>query len=104
MIELASPDEQLARFPEAAPPVVALGIGAFVTLPLKIDSRAIGTLSFAYAHPRTLAADERDFILAIASLTAQALERARLYVMERERANVAEALALSKQARERAAE
>jgi signal transduction histidine kinase len=86
--------EQLqARYPTTAPPLIAAGYQATATLPLRVEERIIGTLGFGFAQPRAFEAEEREFIQTIVGLTAQALERARLYVVERERARAAEEVA-----------
>ncbi len=97
-IVVESPEEQLARYPEFAPVRFAHGIRAYVALPLRVETHVIGALSFGFAQPRAITAGERDFIAAVAALTGQALERARLYVMERERAEAAEELVRMREA------
>lgn len=52
---------------------------AFACLPLRIENRVIGGLSFSFFHPRRLDEDERAFVTLLAQHCAQGLDRARLY-------------------------
>ena len=56
---------------------------AWAALPLYRDGAVAGALTASFAEPREFAADERAFLLALASLCGQALERARLFEAER---------------------
>lgn len=68
-----------ARYPHLAY-LRALGSeGAFVALPLLVRDRPIGGLAFGFPDERTFSEDEHAFLLTLAELAAQALERARLY-------------------------
>jgi signal transduction histidine kinase len=55
------------------------GYEAAVSLPLWFEGRALGSLNFNFATARALDPEEREFLLTLARLCAQALERARLY-------------------------
>jgi PAS domain S-box-containing protein len=74
--------EWRARFPGAASP--GLRRGSVVSVPFVSQGRSIGGLELEFEHDRRLAAEDRNFILTLAGLGAQALERARLYQAERE--------------------
>src|SRR5262249_10240211 len=56
--------------------------GAWVALPL-FHGRTVGGLEFGFSTPRTFGEEERAFLLTLAGVFAQALERARLYDAER---------------------
>ena len=56
---------------------------AVVALPLAVEGRAIGGLALSFSEARAFDADERAFLLTVADLCAQALERARLYESQR---------------------
>jgi signal transduction histidine kinase len=55
---------------------------ARVALPLLIGHRAIGVLSLTYSAPHDFTQADRNFLLAVATQCAQAMERARLYDLE----------------------
>ena len=56
----------------------ASGDRAWAAVPLRVDGRTIGAVALGFPRPRDLDAEERRFVLTIAQLLAQALERARL--------------------------
>ena len=56
---------------------------AVACVPMIVDGRAVGGLTFSFGQPRTFDADDRVFLSAVARQSAQALERARLYQAER---------------------
>jgi signal transduction histidine kinase len=92
------PDREtyVTRYPEAEPSLRALDIEASAVLPLApaADGPAVGYLGFHYAAPHAFPAEERAFFGALAQVTAQALERARLF--EAEQAARAEAQAANR--------
>lgn len=55
-------------------------------LPLLVGGRTIGALRFSFNARRLFDEDERAFVLALAALTAQTLQRTELYEAEREAA------------------
>jgi signal transduction histidine kinase len=65
-------------YPTVAP-VTAFTDGSKASLPLEVDGRVVGVIGFAFAIWRKMDDRERAFMLALASVTAQALDRARLY-------------------------
>jgi GAF domain-containing protein len=71
-----------AALRESYPSATALarrtGDQAFAAVPLRVDGRTTGALALGFARPRDLDQDERRFVLTVAHLAAQALERARL--------------------------
>lgn len=78
-----SPDQFLADFPHLAGTSAARQASAWVTLPLVTDRRSVGVLGFSFAEPRSFDAEDRAFLLTLAAVSAQALERARLFEAER---------------------
>jgi PAS domain S-box-containing protein len=52
---------------------------ALVAMPLRLEGRSAGALSFAFARARAFAADDLTFLDAVAHLCAQALDRVRLF-------------------------
>ena len=80
---LGSAVERLARYPHLADDPVSTRFGAWAALPLQIEARAVGSLSFTFAEPRTFDAADRLLLAAFADQCAQALERARLTDAER---------------------
>src|SRR5690242_18296322 len=57
---------------------------AVATVPLVVESRAIGGMTLSFSEPREFPAEDRAFLLALARQAAQALERSRLYQAERD--------------------
>jgi GAF domain-containing protein len=68
----------LATYPSAAEVPLRLGDQAWAAVPLRVDGQTIGAIGLGFPRSRDLDADERRFVLAVAQLVAQALERARL--------------------------
>src|SRR3954447_6944543 len=73
-----------------APAGVAEGYQASACLPLRVEDRDLGAAVFSFCRPRVFNLAEREFLLAVAALCAQALDRARLHVAETEARSVAE--------------
>ena len=72
------------RYPEMAPVGTSAGFQATACIPLRVEDRDLGAVVFSFNAPRAFDPDERDYLTAVAALCAQALDRARLYVAERE--------------------
>ena len=81
----------LARYPQLASEVAAVDMRAAVVLPLQWSGRRLGSVSFLFAEPRRFDAGLRAFLETLARQCAQALERARLYALERRAREEAEA-------------
>ncbi|HTN54271.1 MAG TPA: GAF domain-containing protein [Anaeromyxobacter sp.] len=64
--------------PNALPLAQRLGERAWAAVPLRADGRTVGALGLGFPHPRELDPDEKRFVLTVAQLVAQALERQRL--------------------------
>ncbi len=78
---LESRRERDSRYPDLAelePTAVAMCV-----LPLFSGERTLGALRFSFDHPRLFDDDERSFVQALAAQTGLALERARLFLVER---------------------
>ncbi|RTL69567.1 MAG: GAF domain-containing protein [Pseudonocardiaceae bacterium] len=71
-----------ARYAEMAPIGTAGSHEATACLPLQVDGRDLGAIVFSFASRRTFLPDERGYLQAVAALCAQALDRARLLVVE----------------------
>ena len=66
------------------------GFQATACLPMRVEDRDLGALVFSFRTPRAFSADERAYLQAVTALCAQALDRARLLVAEREAREAAE--------------
>jgi diguanylate cyclase (GGDEF)-like protein len=77
----------VASFPELRDDLATLGISSILCVPVN-DGKAgtLGALAFGLAHENTVDADTMSFAETLASLTGQALRRARLYDTEHETA------------------
>jgi signal transduction histidine kinase len=74
----------VAEFPETATASVpATRLQAVAAVPLKVGQTVLGGLAFSFDHARAWSSADREFLLAIASECAHALERSRLYDQER---------------------
>ena len=80
-----------ARYPVLAEQMAELGVRAAAVLPLVWGGRTLGSLAFRYGEPRPFDDALRDFLATFARQCAQALERARLYALERHAREEAEA-------------
>ncbi|NMO88349.1 SpoIIE family protein phosphatase [Actinomycetospora sp. TBRC 11914] len=87
---LENAEQWRSCYPEMAPVGVAGGHQASACLPLRVEDRELGAAVFSFYRSRAFDLAEREFLLAVASLCAQALDRARLYAAEREARAAAE--------------
>ncbi len=78
---LESIQEAATGFPDYAQHPT--GVGAAAALPLLVGERALGVLWLSFAEARRFDSEERAFLVALGGQCAQALERARLYEVER---------------------
>ncbi|CAN5710806.1 hypothetical protein BH11MYX2_BH11MYX2_00380 [soil metagenome] len=67
-------------------------VWAFVALPLVINGRGMGVVTFSYQGDHTFTEAERTFLTALVRTCAQALDRARLFVAEGEARRAAESV------------
>lgn len=79
MLIIESQQERNSRYPHFAHTKALGGDGALVALPLLFGNQPVGGLGFNFPHDRTFSEDERAFLLILAELCAQSLERVRLY-------------------------
>ncbi|HUQ81064.1 MAG TPA: PAS domain S-box protein [Gemmatimonadaceae bacterium] len=84
-------DTLAARYPALAGLWEGFRVSAVATVPLVAGGRAVGAMSFTFAEPRGLPAEDREFFLALGRQAAQAVERARLFEAERDARRLAEA-------------
>lgn len=73
---MESREERDARFPELAD--MESETVSMCAVPVRIHDRLLGALRFSFAEQRRFGESERAFVQALASLAAQALDRARL--------------------------
>ena len=73
----------LARFPRVAEVEGGLPCQSVAAVPMEFEGRAFGVLVIGFDTPRRFGDEDRAFAIALASQSAQALERARLFVAER---------------------
>jgi PAS domain S-box-containing protein len=88
VVTVASAEELLRRVPDAPSPPAP---GARIVAPLLHDDRAVGALVLGFEGERFYSHGEREFLEAVASHCAQALDRARLFAAERRAREEAEA-------------
>ncbi|MEU9290549.1 SpoIIE family protein phosphatase [Streptomyces sp. NPDC048275] len=84
-----SPEEFVARYPqlhEETGMPAGSGKESWAFLPLIASGRPIGAYVIAFASPRHLNGEERALLTALSGMVGQAIERARLYDMEHNRA------------------
>jgi PAS domain S-box-containing protein len=75
--------ELRTRYPDAAQFPTLQGEASAIALPLVIWGKSIGGIGLRFSSDRTFPERDRSFLLTVAGLCAQALERARLYDLER---------------------
>ena len=74
---LESREERDSLFPELSD--VEHNTIAMCAVPLRLAERLLGAIRFSFSEPRLFDHDERRFVLALADLAAQAMDRAELY-------------------------
>ena len=72
----------IQRYPEMASAGTSEGSQATVCLPLRAQGRDLGVAVFSFSRPRQFHSDERSYLLAVAALCAQALDRHRVRTAE----------------------
>jgi serine phosphatase RsbU (regulator of sigma subunit) len=87
---LEDAEQWQSSYPEMAPVGVGEGHQASACLPLRVEDRELGAAVFSFYRPQAFGLAEREYLLAVAALCAQALDRARLYAAEREARAAAE--------------
>lgn len=89
-IWLEDAEQWRARYREMAPIGVSEGHQACACLPLRVEDRDLGAVVFSFYRPRAFDPAEREFLVAVAALCSQALDRARLYAAEHQARATAE--------------
>ena len=80
---LDSPAEAAARYPDSIlPSVIAHGQYSWAIVPLIVGGHVLGSLLFSFDRTHALDEGDRASLLALAGLSAQAIERARLFEAE----------------------
>jgi PAS domain S-box-containing protein len=88
----AEPSEvRAARYPHLAERYQQKRFNAWISIPLMVEGRAIGGMSFAFIEPQHLDEEQQAFILSLAQQCAQAITRTYLYEAERIARSEAEA-------------
>ena len=82
-IYLSGRRDLAARFPRVSDRTGEVGDGALVFLPLTGREGPIGVLALIFGAPKAFSAPERRFLETLAGQSAQSLERARLFELER---------------------
>jgi PAS domain S-box-containing protein len=77
------PDGLLERYPSLRAVWDTVGRSALACVPLLVNERAIGAMSFTFAEPRVFSDDDRDFLLTLAAQGTQAIQRVRAFDAER---------------------
>ncbi|PSB17702.1 diguanylate cyclase [filamentous cyanobacterium CCP2] len=76
-------EQRVARYPHLAEHYQQQHFGAWVSIPLTVEGRTVGGMSFAFAEPELLNEEEQAFILSLSQQCAQAIVRTHLYEAER---------------------
>ncbi|MCY1083160.1 GAF domain-containing sensor histidine kinase [Archangium lansingense] len=80
---LESPEEARARYPAFGAYMAHQSCQAYAFLPLCVEQRNLGVLTFGFVQARRFTELQRTLMLGLARQCAQAMERARLYENER---------------------
>ncbi|HMQ33005.1 MAG TPA: GAF domain-containing protein [Chloroflexaceae bacterium] len=83
--------EWAARYPHLAAEQARSTSQAAAALPLRVEGRTLGALGLSFADPQAFAEEDRVFLETLANHCAQALDRARLFGLERDARAAAEA-------------
>jgi signal transduction histidine kinase len=89
-IFVKSPEELATRYPAIEKSRLSQH-NSFTALPLIVEDRVLGGIGFSFDEPQSFDQADQNFIQALAQQCAQALERARLYEVERQARLEAEA-------------
>jgi PAS domain S-box-containing protein len=88
---LESREQVAVKCPELLPLLPRSANSAWAAVPLAVEDRNLGVVGLSFEKPRVLDPDEWGFLLALAEVGAQALDRARLYASEQQARTEAEA-------------
>ncbi|PHJ56283.1 diguanylate cyclase [Nostoc linckia z18] len=87
----AEPSQTRAiRYPHLSQQYKEYNFHAWISIPLMVEGRAVGGMSFGFIEPQQLDEEQRVFILSLAQQCAQAIVRTRLYEAERTARSAAE--------------
>lgn len=92
MVWIETRADLIRRYPHLEKTVQQSGTHAAIAVPLQVDEKIIGGMVFSFPVEKAPNRDEESFFTTLAFLCAQSLERARLYVSERQERALAEAL------------
>jgi PAS domain S-box-containing protein len=90
-IFIESAQEFVTKYSILAHAPANTGNRAFAYIPLTVEGRILGGMSFSFAEAKKFSEDDRSFILTLAHLCSQAIARARLYEAEQRARREAEA-------------
>ena len=89
VMTIASQAERAERYPSLAS--VQTRYVSLAAVPMVVEGRAIGAFGLSFAEPKEFSEEDRAFMLAVAQQCGLALERARLYELERDAREESEA-------------
>ena len=81
-IWLASPEALAERFPVLLPGSPVARYRSWAALPLLVQGQVLGVLGLGFGELQTFGPKDREFILTLARLCAQAIDRSRIYEAE----------------------
>ncbi|MBW4541614.1 MAG: GAF domain-containing protein [Myxacorys chilensis ATA2-1-KO14] len=79
------------RYPHLTKQYAQHNLGAWISVPLIVEGRAVGGMSFGFSEPQQLNEEDQAFILSLAQQCAQAIVRTHLYEAEQSARSQAEA-------------
>lgn len=85
-----SSQQRAVRYPHLSEQYQRRNFEAWISIPLMVEGRAIGGMSFGFIEPLHLDREQKVFILSLAQQCAQAITRTRLYEAERTARSAAE--------------
>ncbi|HVE62396.1 MAG TPA: SpoIIE family protein phosphatase, partial [Mycobacteriales bacterium] len=77
-------EDGIARFPALAPMFADTGVQALAALPLLVDERLLGCVTFTWSTPMVFTPAATELMHALAAQAAQAVDRVRLLDVERD--------------------
>ena len=86
-----SSEERAIRYPHLSETYEQHSVGSWISIPLMVEGRAVGGMSFGFSEPQLLKAEDQAFILSLAQQCAQAIARTYLYEAEQAARSQAEA-------------
>lgn len=83
--------ERAIHYPHLSESYEQHGIGSWISIPLMVEGRAVGGISFGFSEIQLLESEDQGFILSLAQQCAQAIARTHLYEAEQIARSQAEA-------------